>query len=156
MITRRDLIVACFAICCTLGVIALAAETSPVMTSAIFDWNSISAEPNKAGSTRTFFKGRTATLDSLDVHVTTLNPGQAPHAPHQHPNEELIIVKEGTIEALVNGEWKKIRSRLSVLYCFESVARRAQPGTGNCNLSRRGMEIVGHARAIDSLMQIKS
>jgi len=30
MITRRDLMVACFAICCTLGVIALAAETSPV------------------------------------------------------------------------------------------------------------------------------
>ena len=26
MITRRDLMVACFAICCTLGVIALAAE----------------------------------------------------------------------------------------------------------------------------------
>jgi len=34
MITRRDLMVACFAICCTLGVIALAAETSPVDVSS--------------------------------------------------------------------------------------------------------------------------
>jgi quercetin dioxygenase-like cupin family protein len=108
MITRRDLIVACFAICCTLGILAFAAETSRVMSSAVFDWNSISAEPNKTGSTRTFFKGRTATLDNLEVHVTTLDPGQAPHAPHQHPNEELVIVKEGTIEALVDGQWKKI------------------------------------------------
>jgi quercetin dioxygenase-like cupin family protein len=41
------------------------------------------------------------------VHVTTLNPGQAPHPPHQHANEELIIVKEGTVEFLLNGEWKK-------------------------------------------------
>ena len=78
MITHRDLIVASFAACLTLGVIAIAAETSPVMTSAVFDWNSIPAQPNKTGSTRTFFKGRTATLDNLEVHVTTLNPGQAP------------------------------------------------------------------------------
>jgi len=108
MITRRDLIVACFTISCALGILAFAAETSTVMSSAVFDWNSVPAEPNKTGSTRTFFKGRSATLDNLEVHVTTLDPGQAPHAPHQHPNEELVIVKEGTIEALVNGEWKKI------------------------------------------------
>jgi quercetin dioxygenase-like cupin family protein len=108
MITRRDLMVACLAICCTLGVIALTAETSPVMTSAAFDWSSISFKPNKTGSTGTLFTERTATLDNLDVHVTTLNPGQAPHAPHQHPNEELVIVKEGNLEVLINGEWKKI------------------------------------------------
>jgi quercetin dioxygenase-like cupin family protein len=108
MITRRDLMVACLAICCTLGVIALTAETSPVMTSAAFDWSSISFKPNKTGSTGTLFTERTATLDNLDVHVTTLNPGQAPHAPHQHPNEELVIVKEGNLEVLINGDWKKI------------------------------------------------
>jgi quercetin dioxygenase-like cupin family protein len=108
MITRRDLMVACLAICCTLGVIAFAAETSPVMTSAVFDWSSISFKPNKAGTTGTLFTGRTATLDNLDVHVTTLNPGQAPHAPHQHPNEELVIVKDGTLEVLINGDCKKI------------------------------------------------
>ena len=42
------------------------------------------------------------------MHVTTLNPGQTSHAPHQHPNEELLIVKEGTVEAFVSGEWKKL------------------------------------------------
>jgi quercetin dioxygenase-like cupin family protein len=108
MITRRDLMVACLAICCTLGVIALAAETTPVMSSAVFDWSSISFKPNKTGSTGTLFTGRTATLDNLEVHVTTLDPGQAPHAPHQHPNEELVIVKEGNLEVLIDGNWKKI------------------------------------------------
>jgi quercetin dioxygenase-like cupin family protein len=47
-------------------------------------------------------------LDELELHVTTLNPGQASHPPHQHPNEELVIIREGTIEALVQGEWKRV------------------------------------------------
>ena len=50
----------------------------------------------------------TATLAELEMHITTLNAGQTSHPPHQHPNEELIIVREGTVEALVNGEWKRL------------------------------------------------
>lgn len=108
MISRRDILVACFAAACTVGALTLAGATEPVMHSAVFDWNSVAEHPNATGSTRNFFKGRTPTLDQLYLHVTTLNPGAAPHPPHQHPNEELIIVKEGSIECLVNGEWKKI------------------------------------------------
>ena len=40
------------------------------------------------------------------VPTTTLKPGASPHAPHTHKNEELIIVKEGAVEAFVNGRWK--------------------------------------------------
>jgi quercetin dioxygenase-like cupin family protein len=46
----------------------------------------------------------TATLDELEIHITTLNPGEAPHEPHKHPDEELVIIKEGTVEFLVNGQ----------------------------------------------------
>jgi quercetin dioxygenase-like cupin family protein len=35
--------------------------------------------------------------------VTTLKPGEVPHAPHHHPDEELVIVKEGLIEVTING-----------------------------------------------------
>jgi len=44
----------------------------------------------------------------LECHVTTLNPGQTSHPPHQHPEEELVVIKEGTVEVLVNGEWKRV------------------------------------------------
>jgi quercetin dioxygenase-like cupin family protein len=42
------------------------------------------------------------------MHITTLKPGEASHPPHQHPNEELLIIREGTVEALVAGEHKRI------------------------------------------------
>jgi quercetin dioxygenase-like cupin family protein len=80
----------------------------PLMGSSIFDWNDIEAKPTKTGSTRKFFQAPTATLDELECHVTTLNPGETPHPPHKHPAEEVIIIREGTVEALVNGQTKRV------------------------------------------------
>jgi quercetin dioxygenase-like cupin family protein len=92
--------------------VALAAASAPpqapVLQSAAFDWNAIPATETKVGSVRSFFKSPTATLEELELHVTTLNPGQEPHPPHRHPNEEMVIVREGTVEALVNGDWKRV------------------------------------------------
>ena len=106
MITRRELFVALIASALTAGAFALA-DQGPVMGSAVFDWNTIHPKSTEVGSVRSFFKSRTATLDELELHVTTLKPGMTSHPPHQHPNEELIIVKQGTVETLSNGEWKK-------------------------------------------------
>jgi XRE family transcriptional regulator, regulator of sulfur utilization len=107
MITRRDLIVAFTAIAVTAGAFAVA-DKPAILGQAVFDWNSIPVTKTPVGSVRSFFKAPTATLEELEVHVTTLNPGMMPHPPHRHPNEELIIIREGTVEALVNGEWKRL------------------------------------------------
>jgi quercetin dioxygenase-like cupin family protein len=107
MITRRDILVATIGAALTAGAFALADQT-PVMGSGVFDWNSIPAKPTEVGSVRAFFKARTATLDELEMHVTTLEPGKTSHPPHKHPNEELIIIRQGTVETLSNGEWKRV------------------------------------------------
>jgi len=87
----------------------------PAPRSQLYDWESIPAKPTKPGSTRPFFKQPTGTLDLMSCHVTTLNPGEAPHAPHQHPEEEMIILKEGTLEAMHDGQTKRM-SAGSVLF----------------------------------------
>ena len=106
--TRRDVFVALAAMCLTLCAVAAASARGPVMGSTIFDWNTFTATPNKTGAVRKVVQQPTATLDELEIHITTLNPGETPHAPHQHPDEELLIVKEGTVESLVNGELKRV------------------------------------------------
>jgi quercetin dioxygenase-like cupin family protein len=110
MLTRRDLLVATVSLCVTLGLVVLARPGTPVMHSKVFDWNSIQAEPKQHGATRRFFQAPTATLDELELHVTTLKPGKAPHPPHKHADEELIIIKEGTVESTLNGEARTVRS----------------------------------------------
>ena len=107
MITKRDLLVGALAVCTTLVGIALAQSGKPLMKSSVFDWTTIEAKTTKTGARRDFFDAPTATTDKLECHVTTLNPGESPHAPHQHPEEELMIVKEGTIEVMQNGVTKR-------------------------------------------------
>ena len=102
----RDVVVAVVAIAATLG--AAAAAPRAVLPSTSFDWDSVPVRKTEYGVVRQVVRSPTATLDELEIHITTLNSGQTSHAPHQHPNEELLIVKEGTVEALVNGEWKKL------------------------------------------------
>ena len=108
MITRRDLLIAALAIGATLSAVRIARTDSTVLQSTAFDWNAIPVKQTAVGSTRQFFRAPTATLDELECHVTTLNPGAISHSPHKHPNEELVIIREGTVEALVNGELKRV------------------------------------------------
>ena len=108
MITGRDTTVAALAAACTIVIGAAAQQPSPPLPSSAFDWNAMSARETPVGSVRQVVRAPTATLDELEIHITTLNAGQTSHAPHQHPNEELIVVREGTVEALVNGEWKRL------------------------------------------------
>ena len=106
MITRRDVKVALTAVLATICLMTVA-DQLPVQHSTVFDWTTFVAKPNKVGSTMAVFRGPTVTLAELEMHVTTLNPGETSHAPHTHPNEELVIIKEGTVETLSNGVWKR-------------------------------------------------
>jgi len=108
-ITVRDVVVAVIAVSATLGVVAYAQDKpAAVLKSTVFDWNSFPVRTTDVGVSRQVVRQRTLTLDELEMHVTTLNPGLASHPPHRHANEELLILKEGTLEALVDGQWKKV------------------------------------------------
>lgn len=140
MLSRRDLIAALPALAAMSGVFA-AAEDNSVMGSRVFDWNSIPAKSTKYGSVRSFFSSPTATLENLELHVTTLNPGQSPHQPHRHPNEEMIIIRQGTVETLSNGEWKRVGAG-SVIF--------------NASNQLHGLKNVGHDPAIYHVINWKS
>jgi quercetin dioxygenase-like cupin family protein len=109
MITRRDVAVVLITLSGAYGAAAIA-QSRPLTPSSAFDWAAMSSRETPYGSVRQLLRAPTATLDELEMHVTTLNAGQTSHAPHQHPNEELIIIREGTVEALVHGEWKRLGS----------------------------------------------
>lgn len=79
-----------------------AASLAP-MPSRVFAWPDLAVQATKNGERREIFDSATRTLSRLESHVTTIRPGLAPHAPHRHADEELIIVREGTLEVTING-----------------------------------------------------
>lgn len=108
MISRREAMLA--AIAAIPAASALAADgptTKETMHSKVFDWDKLDAQKTKVGEKRAVFDAPIATLDRLECHITTVNPGEEPHPPHQHPEEELVLIKEGTMDIVQNGERKR-------------------------------------------------
>ena len=85
-----------------------AAKAAPAekLVSNLFDWEKLVVEPNAKGVRRAVFDGSTATVDKIHCHITTLKPGEKSGEPSKHLQEEVIIVKEGTVEANWDGNSK--------------------------------------------------
>lgn len=107
-ISRREAVVGLFALPAVLEVFAHAEDSQSILGPTVFEWDQMKPVKNATGEVRSLYKGPTATLNQLEMHVTTLNPGLASHPPHRHVNEELIILREGECETLSNGTWVKV------------------------------------------------
>lgn len=108
MIRRRDVVVAALTLAGAVALGRVARTAEGVMGSTAWDWTKMQATPNKTGEVRRVFQQPTATLDELECHITTLRPGETLHAPHRHPDEEIIIIKEGTVESLLGDRAERI------------------------------------------------
>ncbi|MEO6567589.1 MAG: cupin domain-containing protein [Opitutaceae bacterium] len=82
------------------------AASAPKLVSDVYDWEKLVVTPTEKGVRRAIFDGPTATVDKMHVHSTTLNPGQKSGEPSKHLQEEVIIVKEGLVEANWDGKSK--------------------------------------------------
>lgn len=104
MLKKRDLLIAAAATGITLACVSIADEAKKALDSTAWNWEGIAAKDTDVGQYRFVTRQPTRTLDELEMHITTLKPHTASHAPHTHPNEEMVIVKEGTLQAHVNGK----------------------------------------------------
>lgn len=104
MITRRDLVAAAIAATVTLACVSMADDKKPVLDSTAWKWEDMEVKKTDVGELRSLVREPTRTLDELEMHITTLNPNTTSHPPHTHPNEEIVIVREGTLQAHVNGK----------------------------------------------------
>ena len=80
------------------------------------------------GVRRTLFDAPTATLDKLHCHITTLNPGQNSGEPRRHLQEEVIIIKEGTVEASVDGRTQTVGPGSVIFFAANAVTRLRNAG----------------------------
>ncbi len=106
---RRDALVGLLAMPAAMNALAAApAGDEKVMGPTVFHWEEMKVEKTKVGEVRHLCKSPTATLDELEMHISTLNPGLESHPPHRHVNEELIILRDGECETLSDGKWVKV------------------------------------------------
>jgi len=78
------------------------------LVSSVIGWVEIQSKPRPNGRSWQVVQAPTATLAELESHVTALGPGDVPHPPHRHAAEEVLLVKEGTLEVTIEGVAKRI------------------------------------------------
>lgn len=77
--------------------------------STVYAWKNLKVVKEETRERRQVLDGSTFALQNLEIHTTTLQPGQAPHPPHVHADsEELIIVKDGKLSVTINGKTEEL------------------------------------------------
>lgn len=82
---------------------ALAAARSQTLPSKTYRFEDLPDRVNGPNHTRPILEGRTHGGFPIEVHLTELPPGGAPHPPHHHVHEEMIMIREGTLEVTISG-----------------------------------------------------
>jgi quercetin dioxygenase-like cupin family protein len=101
--SRRDLGLLMSALAAT----AARAETADMPT-RVFHNAEIHPDAHATNESRQFIWGRTHDGYFVDMHETSLKAGEMPHAAHNHPHEEMTMLREGTLEVEIEGKKSRV------------------------------------------------
>lgn len=100
--------------------VAFARERAALLASGTFGLRSLEMKDfrdqgKKVGQNGVYLAGDTPGSTKFVTGRFVLDPGQTPHAPHTHVEEEVMIVESGTGEIFCDGKTTKVRPG-SVMY----------------------------------------
>jgi mannose-6-phosphate isomerase-like protein (cupin superfamily) len=110
-LTRRDLVAALPALSLFGSVLAQAQTAATPVVSVnggpdnlpdhcrVYNFDQLRTSTNPTGAiTHAIMHGTLPTGEFVELHETTLGPGQMPHPPHRHVHSEWMLIREGTLE----------------------------------------------------------
>lgn len=82
---------------------AAAAQPKAVLPSKVFKYEDLPVRVDGQNKGRAVMKGETHSSVPVELHLTELGEGQAPHPPHKHGHEEMLLLQSGTVDVTING-----------------------------------------------------
>ncbi|SRR5258708_37226175 len=106
----------------TEGVTVIVPSTiAPKLADGVIAYESLKAEGDAVGvAAYVHYNGPTDQLTTMCTGMVVLDPGASPHPPHQHPEEEFMIVASGTGVIEVGGTLTAVGPG-AIMYCGANV-----------------------------------
>lgn len=95
--------------------------TAPTLPDGVIAYESLRVEGDAPGAAAyVHYNGPTDQLSTMCTGMCVLDAGATPHPPHQHPEEEFMIVASGTGVIEVDGKPTAV-SQGAIMYCGANV-----------------------------------
>ena len=101
---------------------ALAAQSAtaqskekPTLASKAYRFEDLPEKVNGQNRSRDVFNGKNHSGFPVDIHITSLGPGQMPHAAHRHVHEEIVMLQSGMLDVTIEGKLTRVTAG-SVVY----------------------------------------
>lgn len=111
-LTRRDLVALAPALAAAQSQTAKKRSDLP---SRCFVYEDLPVKKNGENESRAVFDGLNHSGIQLDLHMTSLGPGQVPHAAHHHVHEEIMMLRTGQLDVTIQGKTTRVTAG-SVVY----------------------------------------
>jgi len=103
-------------------------KVSPFISS----WDTVTFKPSDNGGRRNIIQQPTSTLKQLEIHTTTLKEGLPSHAAHTHPDEEIILVRFGTVDQTISGTHYRLGPGSLIFATNDDLHGISNAGEGKC------------------------
>jgi mannose-6-phosphate isomerase-like protein (cupin superfamily) len=90
-------------------------KDKPTLASKAYRFEDLPEKVNGQNRSRDVFNGKNHTGFPVDIHITNLGPGLAPHAPHHHVHEEIVMLQTGMLDVTIEGKITRVTAG-SVVY----------------------------------------
>lgn len=114
------------------------ASSTPTRT---FPYEELPVKKNGENRSLQVLDGITQSGFHFDMHETELGPGLAPHPPHHHEHEEMLMIRQGLIEVTVSGKSTRLGAG-SVAY----IASNEEHGWKNVGDTRAAYFVIAFGR----------
>ena len=106
-VTRRDLNLL-LPMLAGSAAMAQSTQEKKVLPSASFKFEDLPVKVSGENRTRAVLNGVTHNGSGVELHLTELGPGMAPHPPHRHLHEEMVLVQYGELDVTISGNTTRL------------------------------------------------
>jgi len=115
-----------------LAAAGVSAADDKKLPSKTYKYEDLPVKPNGQNAGRAVLNGTLHNGFALETHLTELGPGLAPHPPHHHEHEEMVLLQRGLLDVTILGKTTRLTAGSVAFVASNEEHGWKNPGPEKC------------------------